>query len=66
MGIDPERHDDVFSLFKTTKSEGMGVGLWLSKSIIESHGGKLTFLSEPGQGTVFTLRLPTIDYTLLA
>jgi signal transduction histidine kinase len=44
----------------------MGVGLWLSKSIIESHGGKLTFKSEPGQGTVFTLRLPTIDYTLLA
>ncbi|PUE11485.1 hypothetical protein B9Z51_04125 [Limnohabitans sp. T6-5] len=65
MGIDPERADDVFSLFKTTKSQGMGVGLWLSKSIIESHGGKLTFKSEPGKGTVFTLSLPTIDYALL-
>jgi len=58
-GIPPELQDEVFSLFKTTKSHGMGVGLWLSQSIVETHGGRLRFESEPGQGTVFTLHLPT-------
>jgi signal transduction histidine kinase len=59
-GVDPSRMEDVFSLFKTCKSEGMGVGLWLSRSIVEMHGGRLTFESEPGHRTVFTLRLPSI------
>jgi signal transduction histidine kinase len=62
-GIEPERQDDVFSLFKTSKSQGMGVGLWLSRSIVEMHGGRLTFTSEPGYRTVFTLRLPSLDPT---
>ena len=61
-GIAPERADDVFSLFKTSKSQGMGVGLWLSRSIVEMHGGRLTFQSEPGRGTVFTLRLPLLAH----
>jgi signal transduction histidine kinase len=61
-GIEPERADDVFSLFKTSKSQGMGVGLWLSRSIVEMHGGRLTFQSEPGRRTVFTLRLPLLDH----
>ena len=59
-GIAPEQQDDVFSLFKTTKAQGMGVGLWLSRSIAEMHGGNLSFVTEPGQRTVFTLRLPCI------
>jgi signal transduction histidine kinase len=59
-GVDPSRMEDVFSLFKTSKSEGMGVGLWLSRSIVETHGGRLTFESEPGHRTVFTLRLPSL------
>lgn len=59
-GIAPERSDDVFSLFKTSKSQGMGVGLWLSRSIVEVHGGRLTFQSEPDRRTVFTLRLPLL------
>ena len=59
-GIGPERADDVFSLFKTSKSQGMGVGLWLSRSIVEVHGGRLNFQSEPGRRTVFTLRLPLL------
>lgn len=61
-GIEPERADDVFSLFKTSKSQGMGVGLWLSRSIVEMHGGSLTFRSEPGLRTVFTLRLPLFGH----
>ncbi len=64
-GIEPERADDVFSLFKTSKSQGMGVGLWLSRSIVEVHGGRLNFESEPGRRTVFTLRLPLLGETML-
>ncbi len=64
-GIAPEHAEDVFSLFKTSKSQGMGVGLWLSRSIVEMHGGRLTFQSEPGRRTVFTLRLPLLNQTML-
>jgi signal transduction histidine kinase len=64
-GIAPEHADDVFSLFKTSKSQGMGVGLWLSRSIVEMHGGRLTFQSEPGSRTVFNLRLPLMNETML-
>jgi signal transduction histidine kinase len=60
-GVAPDRLDDVFSLFKTSKSQGMGVGLWLSRSIVEMHGGRLTFESDPGNRTVFTLRLPSLS-----
>ena len=60
LGIAPELADDVFSLFKTSKSQGMGVGLWLSRSIVEMHGGRLTFQSEPDRRTVFTLSLPLL------
>lgn len=65
-GIAQGKQSDVFSLFKSTKSDGMGVGLWLSQSIVESHAGSLSFVSQPGQGTVFTLRLPSADYVLVA
>jgi signal transduction histidine kinase len=64
-GMDCALYGDVFSLFKTSKSHGMGVGLWLSRSIVEMHGGQLGFESEPGRGTVFKLRLPYLDKTLL-
>lgn len=57
-GIDPSQTDDVFALFKTSKSQGMGVGLWLSQAIVQSHGGFLDFESHVGQGAVFSLRLP--------
>ena len=63
-GIPVDKQAEVFSLFKSTKSDGMGVGLWLSQSIVESHGGTLTFTSQPGQGSLFTLRLPSTDYVL--
>jgi signal transduction histidine kinase len=60
-GIASDKQAQVFSLFKSTKSEGMGVGLWLSQSIVASHGGTLNFSSQPGQGTIFLLRLPCTD-----
>jgi signal transduction histidine kinase len=63
-GIDPSQQADVFALFKTSKSQGMGVGLWLSQSIVASHRGHLGFESEAGQGTVFLLSLPSHEYAL--
>jgi signal transduction histidine kinase len=63
-GIPITMQDEVFSLFKSSKSEGMGVGLWLSQSIVQAHQGTLSFSSQPGQGTVFTLRLPATEYVL--
>jgi len=64
-GISLENQEHVFSLFKTSKSDGMGVGLWLSRSIVESHGGHLSFTSEPGQGCRFSLKLPSTDYDFM-
>jgi signal transduction histidine kinase len=63
-GMDALQQQDAFDLFKTSKSKGMGVGLWLSQSIVMSHGGRLSFESEPGQGTVFLLALPSQEHVL--
>jgi len=64
-GIDSAQQEDVFALFKTSKSQGMGVGLWLSQAIVQSHGGRLEFESSPGQGAVFSLRLPMHERALV-
>ncbi len=52
---DPER---VFEPFYTTKSTGTGLGMPISKKIIESHGGKISIESEPGKGTRVSILLP--------
>jgi signal transduction histidine kinase len=61
-GIPLDQQEGVFSLFKTSKSEGMGVGLWLSQSIVETHGGLLTFSTQLGLGCTFSLKLPRAEY----
>ena len=60
-GIDPKVANNIFQPFFTTKPSGMGMGLSICKSIIESHGGRLT--ATPGElcGTVFQIRLPNAD-----
>jgi signal transduction histidine kinase len=58
IGIPVENQHFVFELFKSTKAQGMGVGLWLSKTVINAHRGTLHFSSVPGQGTRFEVRLP--------
>lgn len=57
MSEDFIRHS-LFEPFKTTKSKGMGIGLYQSKHIVEAHGGYIEVQSQPGMGTVFTVRLP--------
>jgi len=49
----------IFDRFFTTKSGGLGLGLPISRSIIESHGGQLSCDSQPGESTVFRVTLPT-------
>jgi PAS domain S-box-containing protein len=56
-GIEPERATRIFEPFFTTKTEGIGMGLAISRSIIESHGGQLSLLSA-FQGALFQFILP--------
>jgi two-component system, LuxR family, sensor kinase FixL len=58
-GVPPEVAKKIFDRFYTTKSSGLGLGLPISKSIVESHGGQLTCDSQPGESTVFRVTLPT-------
>ena len=57
-GISDEMRQSVFELFKTSKAEGMGVGLWLSKTVVNAHLGDIHFQSKVGEGTCFEVRLP--------
>jgi signal transduction histidine kinase len=56
-GIAEDVKDKIFDLFFTTKEKGSGIGLAVSKRIVEAHTGTLDFESRPGE-TVFTVRLP--------
>ncbi|MDW8392702.1 MAG: ATP-binding protein [Chitinophagales bacterium] len=58
IGIDPADANRVFVPNFTTKSSGAGLGLAISKGIVESIGGTISFRSEPGVGTTFFVRLP--------
>lgn len=59
-GIQEENAKNVFDSFFTTKVEGMGIGLSLVKSLVESHGGKISWANNPApeQGVTFTLKIP--------
>lgn len=57
-GIPEARQKSVFELFKTSKAEGMGVGLWLSKTVIQGHRGDIRFTTQPNEGTRFEVVLP--------
>ena len=48
----------LFQPFFTTKAHGTGLGLFVSRQILEDHAGALSFQSEPGQGSTFLVRLP--------
>ena len=57
-GIPKERLDTIFDDFVTTKRRGLGLGLAISKKIVEQLGGTITVASEVGVGTAFTVRFP--------
>jgi signal transduction histidine kinase len=58
IGISQDRLKNIFEPFKSTKKDGMGLGLAISRRIIEQHAGQIWAESELGQGTVFTIRFP--------
>jgi two-component system, LuxR family, sensor kinase FixL len=57
-GIAPEIADRLFRPFVTTKAEGIGIGLSICRTIIESHGGELVAEANPDGGTIFKFTLP--------
>ena len=60
-GIPPEVMTQLFDPFFTTKMNGMGMGLPISQTIIDNHGGEIRASSEPGAGTRFAVRLPLAE-----
>jgi C4-dicarboxylate-specific signal transduction histidine kinase len=58
VGIDPQDAERLFKAFHTTKAEGMGMGLAISRSIIQAHGGRLWATANNGPGATFQFMLP--------
>jgi C4-dicarboxylate-specific signal transduction histidine kinase len=57
-GLDPRSLDRLFDAFYTTKPQGLGMGLAISRSIIEAHGGRLWAMANASRGAVFQFTLP--------
>jgi signal transduction histidine kinase len=62
IGISPADHERIFQRFERAVPErhygGFGLGLWLSRQIVEAHGGKIAVESVPGEGSTFSVTLP--------
>jgi signal transduction histidine kinase len=57
-GIPPDVRDRIFDAYYSTKKGGTGLGLAMTRRIIQEHGGRVSLRSEMGKGTDFTLHLP--------
>jgi two-component system sensor kinase FixL len=57
-GIAPGHMESLFSEFMTTKSEGLGLGLPISRTIVEAHGGAIRAENRPEGGAAFVFTLP--------
>ena len=57
-GLEPDKIDNLFDAFYTTKRDGMGMGLAISRSIIEAHGGRVWAEPNTPQGAIFQFTLP--------
>ncbi len=60
-GLDPNNLDRLFDAFYTTKPQGLGMGLAISRSIVEAHGGRLSASADSSRGAVFQFTLPIRD-----
>jgi PAS domain S-box-containing protein len=60
-GIDPKVANNLFSAFHTTKADGMGMGLSICRTIVESHSGSISATSGDRCGAVFKIRLPALQ-----
>jgi signal transduction histidine kinase len=58
IGLDPQMLDRIFDAFFITKPEGMGMGLSISRTIIETHGGRLWAATHDGPGATVQFTLP--------
>lgn len=58
IGISEENKEKIFEPKFTTKTSGMGLGLGMVKNIVETYNGSITFTSQPGEGTIFTVTFP--------
>ena len=63
-GIDPNNVDRIFDAFFTTKSQGMGIGLSLFRTIVELHHGRLWVSTSSDHGSVFSILLPAINVSV--
>ena len=59
-GVEVNLLPNIFDLYKTTKNDGLGVGLWLSKTIIDKHQGKIAALNSKNGGAIFKVSLPAV------
>ena len=59
VGLPPQQADQIFNAFFTTKPHGTGMGLRISRSIVESHGGRLWAADNAPRGASFHFTLPT-------
>ena len=58
VGLDPKSSERIFEAFYTTKPAGMGMGLSISRSIVQNHGGRLWAVANDGPGTTFQFTVP--------
>jgi signal transduction histidine kinase len=61
VGLPPEILDKIFNAFFTTKTKGTGLGLAITRSVIESHGGRIWATANPAGGATFQFTLPVKD-----
>jgi signal transduction histidine kinase len=62
VGLKPKEMERIFEVFYTTKPQGMEMGLAISRSITEAHGGRLWAEPNQGPGTTFLFILPVAGY----